>query len=65
MTSIRLVRRNVYGKPLTYPDCERSRMLAQMIGTKTFSGTQVELIRDMFTPLGVQVFIYDSAEVQA
>lgn len=59
--AIQLQRRNVYGNQLVYPNCERSRMLAQMIGAKTFSGSQVELIRDLFIPLGVAVNVTESA----
>jgi len=60
--TIKLVRRNVYGNELVYPDCERSRLLAQMICAKTFSCQQVELIRDLFIPLGVAVNVSERSK---
>jgi len=37
MIEIYLNKKNVYGKDLYYPDCKKSKKLAQLKGTKTFS----------------------------
>lgn len=60
--TIRLVRRNVFGNEIVYPDCERSRLFARAIGNKTLSGMQVEILRDLFIPLGVAVNVTESSK---
>lgn len=37
--------RSVYGNTLVYPNCEKSKLFAQLIGVKTFNATQLDLIR--------------------
>jgi hypothetical protein len=60
--SIHLVRRNVYGKQLTYPDCANSQLIAQVFNVKTFTSAQVEAFRDVFIGFGVAVNITESSK---
>lgn len=59
---IHLVRRNVFGVARIYPGCAQSNMLATLSGTKTFALYQVDIMRALFKPLGVDIVISDSAE---
>ena len=45
--------KNVYGKELIYPACETSRLLAELIGTKTFTRRDLDLIRRLGYLVGV------------
>ena len=42
----------VYGKPTLYPACEKSKLLAELIGAKTITESKLKTIR----ALGYQVF---------
>jgi hypothetical protein len=39
--------KSVYGNELIYPMCDRSRMFAELVGRKTLSPRQVEVIKQM------------------
>jgi|TARA_R100000458_G_C8208529_1_gene196782 hypothetical protein len=47
MIEIYLNKKNVYGKDLYYPDCEKSKKLANLKGTKTFSLYEAIQLQDI------------------
>jgi hypothetical protein len=53
MLQITLKTKNVYGNDLIYPMCETSQKLANLINKKTFSNTDINIIKS----LGYQITI--------
>ena len=47
MMEIYLKQKQVYGKTLYYPDCERSEKLVKFRGTKTFSFVDAISLKDI------------------
>lgn len=47
MRKINLVSKSVYGKEMLYPNCEHSRVLCEIMKSKTVPEHQVNLIREL------------------
>lgn len=47
MLEIYLDKKNVYGKNLYYPICERSKLLAELKGSKTFTLLEALKLQDI------------------
>ena len=47
MEKIQMLSKEVYGKVLLYPDCEKSKLFANLTNTKTLSLTQLRDIHDL------------------
>lgn len=54
MLQIILKTKNVYGNELIYPMCETSENFARLINKKTFSNTDLKIIKS----LGYQIIIF-------
>lgn len=51
--------RDVYGNTLVYPDCVKSRLLSKLIGRKTFTPKDIEILEQLdyeFTAARQNVF---------
>jgi hypothetical protein len=46
--TIKLIKRNVYGRVLYYPDCPLSRSLVAVADQKTLTGTDLEKLKADF-----------------
>ena len=44
LTTLNLTQRNVYGRVLTYPNCELSKILVALTGKTTFSDTDIKTL---------------------
>lgn len=47
MDTISVILKNVYGNELIYPNCTRSKLFANIAGTKTLSRYTIEKIKAM------------------
>ena len=47
MQQITFKERSVYGRILTYPDCEKSKIFAKLLSTKTFNQDQLDTIASL------------------
>ncbi len=45
--NIQLITKSVYGNNLIYPNCDKSHLLAKLIGKKTFSQYDLNTIRQL------------------
>ena len=46
-TEIKLLRKDVYGRPAYYPQCKWSRFIAQIAGTKTITKAHLLAMKEM------------------
>lgn len=54
MKEINLKEKSVYGNTLVYPNCTDSHWFSQLIGKKTFSGTDIHYIEKLGYKVNVQ-----------
>lgn len=45
--TIKLKQKSVFGNCLTYPNCEKSLLLAKLLGVKTFNNYQINIIKEL------------------
>lgn len=57
--TITVMRKNVYGKELIYPVCDKAECLTMLADTKTFTPYQIQIIK----ALGYKVVIEREEEV--
>lgn len=56
--TITVMRKNVYGKEMIYPVCEKAECLTMLADTKTFTPYQIQIIK----ALGYKVLIVRQEE---
>lgn len=56
---IQVVIKTVYGNDLCYPFCTKAKLLAKLIGAKTFNLTQISVVKE----LGYEIELVNAFEL--
>jgi hypothetical protein len=48
--------KNVYGNDLIYPNCDKSRLICQIMETKTIPNDKLELLKELGYKFNIGVF---------